>query len=643
MKFFSMQINGKEKLASETMGSMRVVSNANGVELIESAESLKFATDRDSFFLYGRALGFLDKTGEMVKLDSSNRESYFSQNNLEDIQANTEGNFILVKVSTDGSVEVINDKYGKRDVFYHLGDGQEVILSDSLEAFSSKHKSTGYDQAALLYASVIYGSRAPKKSTFYKGIQRLGVSERVEYKNNTFKLVDSEFVPREAFEAPRTEVEKEKYLNRYSEALMDAVKLRSNNRLNVVFMSSGWDSSTILSILVHLYGPSEVKCVIGKMLFSDRSGVANKYEIERAHAITDHFGVELQEVEFDYNAQGAKRFETALDGIKNLSVPNITPVNWKRLTTHIRENFGTDLDVFCGEISDGAHNLGFSQFVSLFHPSLEFREYSDKMRSYLFGPTFLSQIEKKKHKEDLIYQIFNKGRNDLNELDSYSSPEEALLKSFFLSPDRLPGSHAGINAFITEKGQAVFEEAMEAYLKPVVEKTNQKNVYSAYLHLYNSFHWQGSTVAGLSAMARADGLEMSFPYWDMRVQNFLAEMPETWGRGLDLHETKFPLKWFLRNKIKNYPFHLQVGPHSYLYDTDHSFNHNYELAMQSSFTDYMKNELKSTRVLDILDPDLFKIKEMNELKDKYVSGGDLTIGEVSHIFFIFTLSKSLEL
>ena len=49
--------------------------------------------------------------------------------------------------------------------------------------------------------------------------------------------------------------------------------------------------------------------------------------------------------------------------------------------------------VFCGEISDGAHNLGFSQFTTIFHTSKHFREYSDKMASYLYGPTFMQIFE----------------------------------------------------------------------------------------------------------------------------------------------------------------------------------------------------------------------------------------------------------
>ena len=48
------------------------------------------------------------------------------------------------------------------------------------------------------------------------------------------------------------------------------------------------------------------------------------------------------------------------------------------------------------------------------------------------------------------------------------------------------------------------------------------------------------------------------PFWDNRIQSFLSAMPESWGRGLELKPTKYPLKWTLQNwqhklKSKAYP------------------------------------------------------------------------------------------
>src|SRR5690606_11507876 len=97
-----------------------------------------------------------------------------------------------------------------------------------------------------------------------------------------------------------------------------------------------------------------------------------------------------------------------------------------------------------------------------------------------------------------------------------------------------------------------------------VENLDENSLYAAYLYLYNSFHWQGSTVAPLFTVADHFGIQMKLPFWDADLQNLLSFMPEHFGRGLDLNPTKFPLKSFLKNKVENYPFELQEGPHSYL-------------------------------------------------------------------------------
>lgn len=43
----------------------------------------------------------------------------------------------------------------------------------------------------------------------------------------------------------------------------------------------------------------------------------------------------------------------------------------------------------------------------------------------------------------------------------------------------------------------------------------------------------------------------------------------------------------------DYPYHLQVGPHSYLYDVNPAFTHAGEILYASSFVDIFKTSLKS--------------------------------------------------
>jgi hypothetical protein len=116
------------------------------------------------------------------------------------------------------------------------------------------------------------------------------------------------------------------------------------------------------------------------------------------------------------------------------------------------------------------------------------------------------------------------------------------------------------------------------------------NVYASYLYLYNRFHWQGSTVRSLQIMADYYQLNTDLPFWNSGLQDFLAKMPEDWGRGLDLNPTKYPLKKMLKDKI-DYPYDYQKGAHSYTYDVDHSFSHAQEVYCYSALVEDFDNNL----------------------------------------------------
>ena len=85
-------------------------------------------------------------------------------------------------------------------------------------------------------------------------------------------------------------------------------------------------------------------------------------------------------------------------------------------------------------------------------------------------------------------------------------------------------------------------------------------------------------------------LKCRLPFLDIKLIDFLSIMPESWGRGLDINNTKYPLKWVLNNKI-DYPIELQNGPHSYIYDIDPDFSHVSELVNASSLKKLYLSEL----------------------------------------------------
>ncbi len=157
-------------------------------------------------------------------------------------------------------------------------------------------------------------------------------------------------------------------------------------------------------------------------------------------------------------------------------------------------------------------------------------------------------------------------------------------------------------------------------LKEVAEKLEPETVYSCILYLYNSYFWQGSTERCMTAgILDLMGKTITSPYWDGRLQRFLSEMPEDWGRGLELKPTKYPLKWMLQNAI-DYPLHLQTGPHSYLYDVNPQFSHTSEFLFGSHFRTYLQDLLKDFPYEEVLNPSHFNLRYINSLVKNYTSG-----------------------
>ena len=123
----------------------------------------------------------------------------------------------------------------------------------------------------------------------------------------------------------------------------------------------------------------------------------------------------------------------------------------------------------------------------------------------------------------------------------------------------------------------------------------------------------------MTLTAEANGFHLALPFWDSRIQEFLSGMPEYWGRGLDLNPTKYPLKWMLKNRI-DYPYHLQKGPHSYLYDVNPSFVPAAEVLYGSALGPFFKKALGPRSYRELLSPDFFDLEYLDSLVDGYLGG-----------------------
>jgi hypothetical protein len=215
----------------------------------------------------------------------------------------------------------------------------------------------------------------------------------------------------------------------------------------------------------------------------------------------------------------------------------------------------------------------------------------------------------------------NNEKNKIEKIENLNNFEKniVLLKSFFILSTRFPLTTLKED-ILTSEGAKLYNDYMcENYLKDSAIKLNNKNYYSIFLNLYNSFHWQGSTVATLGLTAEYFGLNFCNPFNSIKMFDFLSKMPENWGRGLDLNSTKYPLKYILKNKLK-YPIELQEGPHSYLYDVDTSVNLLEEVIYNSGFNRYAKEKLIKKNLIERLDNKFFDMDYINSILTNFIDG-----------------------
>lgn len=573
----------------------------------------------DSYYIFGDIIGIRQNDGTLscssqLKLET---ERLGNSNRIPEI----EGRFVLVKIGANSECEVWTDQFGRVDIYWQ-SVGDEIVLGTSLDLLPVAQDGSEADNVGVAHSLTVFGCRPAKQHTLYRNVHRLGVSQGLRLSNRGVELLQRTFKPSSSI--PTYE---QRDLHRYADRFLEAIRARASIDGNVVYLSSGWDSTSILGTLVHLFGNRKVRAVIGRMRYSERSGVINQFEIDRARAVADYYGIRLDIVEYDYRTDGPQLLDQVRPLLRSQQFSTLTGMGHWLLAEKVAKAENGNQVIFAGEMSDGAHNLGFSQFATIFHPaSLDFREYSDKMGSYLFGPTFLGQLQKGVHEQDPIWQLF-KQRSASIKFDSPANGNRAitqqLLASFFLRGERMPLYSLDNARLLTSAGREHYSsESERIYLSDISGGVTQENLYAHYLQLYNSFHWQGSTVSPMEHTAEAHGLKCVLPFHDSTVIDFLSAMPESWGRGLDLNPTKYPLKWMLRNRI-DYPFHLQVGPHSYTYDVNPDFTLIGEVLHASSFTPLFKASLEEGRFVEWLDENMFDIPYITRIVGRYVSGEEI--------------------
>lgn len=609
-----------------------IVSSAHShISLFGTKALIDWEYGDDRFIVFGAIVGLRSSDGN-INTQASAKDLMATLQDPFKLNL-VEGRFVVIRFSVDGLVEVWSDQFGRVDIYFQQV-GSEIYVASGLDLLpASKGIDSDIDDIAMAQATYIYGGRPAKKHTWYKHVRRVGVSELLCWRSNNeleIKKIPKLAIQERVYTEPGS-------LNDYSVTFIESIRARASDYGNVVFLSSGWDSTSILATLVHLFDKSKTRAVIGRMKYSERSGVCNKFEMERATKIADYFGIRLDVVDLDYRSGTRELKDKLYNTYRSQQFTNLTGWNHWMLAEYAALTSNGGEVVFAGEMSDGAHNFGFSQYASIFHPnSYDFREYSDKMATYLFGPTFLNVLLKNGQNEDPVWNLLKSRQSDdfFEPLaESESLVKKQLLTSFFLRSGRMPLAKNN-SKLLTKLGKQELDDvSFKTYLEKPSQNLTGENLYSTYLNLYNSFHWQGSTVSTLDHALEAHNMGCALPFHDSKLIDFLSNMPESWGRGLELKPTKYPLKWMLANKI-DYPMEMQSGAHSYTYDVDPSFTHIGELINHSSLNSVFKESLSNGTYSNILSSDHFNHEYIDGLVSKYCAGEEILGAEQADLLNI---------
>jgi hypothetical protein len=546
-----------------------------------------------------------------------------------------EGRFCLInfnKIKT----EIHLDKFSRFDLFY--GKKKDIFyISNNFNLIVKLINPKSFDQIAIGHSLNVIGIRPPKKNTFFHEIKRVGVDEFISIKKDKLHVNTIKFFPQQV------EQYDDKKIKEYYEINKNYIENTGNKKIKNIFMSSGFDSSYLAANMCSINGNKNTFGYTVIQKFSARSKIYNIFELERIKKLKEHFNIKIFTTEVDLVNNFAKYSEEISETCsQNMITNTIASFMHHRLAKLVR-TIDLSSDVYAGEISDGVHNFGFSQFYSLInHESNGFREYSDKKINYLYSPSFFKKILDKTYKNDFIFREISKYKNIkiINEkkLNNTKNIFYELCDNLFNSNNRLPLNNE--NNIIFKNN---FKDILKSYLKKEyfskINISNNQQIYSSYIRLYNSFHWQASTISTMYNFSDKNKLTMYLPYWNPILHDYLSKMPENWGRGLEMNNIKYPLKESFRRYFK-YPSVLEKGHHSYLYDIKKYSDPILEIIINIKTKKYIEKILRKYHPNDFLDKNSFDRNKIYKIINNYKKNKEVEKNS-NIIFRLYCFSKML--
>ena len=504
-----------------------------------------------------------------------------------------EGHYICV-IKRPGNIKVFGDKFNRKNLFYCESKEQIYFDNKITKEIISKKPHRINEIFLYSYFLIGYGNAA---TTIFKDIKRLAYCDYLLYENDKINIINT-FNPKKIDNNYN-----ENHIQYFKKLFYESVNSRiSENKNNWVMASGGWDSTLIIDTLLKHTERQKVKMIAFEVQL--KSGqIANIFEIKRAKDIAKHYGVDFHLVKV--NLKSSKLIDKWKKYAANC-FDNQTfqwPINHYSIPEYVKNIDNSCGSIFSGECADSFQNYGFSQYNSVKSNDLNFNEYADKMKTYLYGPTFLNKIVDNTFKSDIIYNIFKKINPQIQFFDINPDISKYIL-SFIYSSVRLPFvMPKDIHIFKNQYSKRMIEYIISEYLQKYIERLTPDNIYSIWNALYADYHLRGLSIPmTIAAMEKYETIP-AIPFYDLRIADFFEKMPAKWGRNLNFKSTKYFEKR-MALESKTFPINIledKQFPHSYIFEQDNiNIDLNYEYYLNSSITDYFRELLSDKKSLDYL-------------------------------------------
>lgn len=464
----------------------------------------------------------------------------------------------------------------------------------------------------------------PVAETFYPGVSRPGTDERIEFSASG---VTRRVEKRERAIEPFGKL----MIDRYDTLITDAIHARASKGQNVVMNSGGWDSTSLIYLLLKGRDAASISSIVFDVLLPDGQSF-NSYEVDKANRIAKFYGISVDRAVIDYSDKGLIPFwESQLENLRENHI--YFWLHHLKMASQIGAKASKGTAAFNGECSDSIHNFGYSQFVSVNYDNLYLREYADKMKSYLYGPTFFGRIEDGSYAADKVYQFFTYyyGAERFEDAKGWDArrKRDAYLQAFMWSYPRVPFAKWQNASYSTDALRSGFAKHLsERYLADASANATTKTLYYYLLQQYRQFHFQGWPIHANGVALAPFGVSCRIPFMDSRLINYMYSMPEDWGRGLEIRTTKYPLR-YLANEKWRMPIHIleEGGPHSYIAESDTRWTYAggkwsiyCEIMYKSVFKGYFQSLFKRTPLESYFDPAFFDLKAFQAAIDGFHAG-----------------------